>query len=460
VLGLFRLLVSRTTALALMLAMASILALASLVPPRDLARDRVEEARRIRPVAVFLVEMLRPEEVSRSPAFLGLAGLVFFSTAWSVGERLRAEFRRRRRQVEPGLERFRARRSLDLVASPGAVADALRAILARTGYLVEAPALEGGRVVASRGVVGFAGSIVFHVGILVTMVAVGVSAQTRFNAEVLLVEGNAQPLVPGVIVGATRPELARGLAGTSLRIRDFQAEYQGGFGHADFAALFEILGPDGARRAEVVRVNQPVEVDGFQFTLYRYGFAPGLHVQGDGRALANGLAILRVIPPGTEDGLPLADGSELRLSLYPDFVRHGPVRTSRSMVPVAPLLAVRHLVAGRETAAGEVRLGETARLGALAVSFPELRYWADFQMGRDQGLPWFAIGTALVAVGLGLRFLFDPQTLRFDLSPTPGGVRVDLVASARYFPALNDERAGRLAGALAARLAPGRAEVA
>ena len=42
--------------------------------------------------------------------------------------------------------------------------------------------------------------------------------------------------------------------------------------------------------------------------------APRVAGEG-GRTLAEGTAVLRVVPPGTEDGLPLEDGSELRIAL-------------------------------------------------------------------------------------------------------------------------------------------------
>jgi hypothetical protein len=450
---LLRPLFSRTTAIALMLAMAFFLALSSVVPEPDLAPERLAELRASRPVAVFLVERLRPDRVVRSPVFLGLAGWIFLSTAWSVVDRVRSEVRRRRLRPAPVPERFRVEGALEVASPPREAVDGVRAELRTRRYRLEPADAGAATVVATRGSGGFAGSIVFHVGILVVMVGVAVSARTRVNGEVMLVEGYPLALGPGAVARATREEALLPLMGTTASIRDFTATYERGFMPVDFAAILEVRRPGEPDRASVVRVNEGVSTRGFQLTLHRYGFAPELRVTGgDGRRLADGVAILRLVPPGIEDGLALEDGSELVLALYPDHVDRDGSPATRSMYPIAPVLAVRHVVRGEEVARGLVARGEAATIGALRVSFVGLRYWADFVLGRDGGLWGIAAGSALVALGLGLRFLLDPQLVRVVATAAPGGTRLDILVSARYFPALNVDRARAIERGLAARI--------
>ncbi len=450
---LVRFLLSRTVAIALMLAMAFFLALSSLVPEPDLEPERLDELRRTRPVAVFLVERLHPSEVARSPGFVALAALVFLSTAFSVQERVRAEIARRRRGETVRPERFRAARTVVVPADEGAALEAARDVVGRGWFRAAAPSDAAAGLYLARGQVGFAGSIVFHVGLLVVMAGIAVSARTRANGELLLVEGHPTPVGPGTIVRATRPEAFRALAGATFAIRDFTAEYDRRSSPVDFAAIFDVRDGDGPLRSEVVRVNQGISVRDFQFTLYRYGFAPELSVRAaGGRPLAEGTAILTVIPPGRRDRLALDDGSELDLAFFPDLALRGGEPVSRSLRLVAPALDARHLVRGAEEARAFVRLGRDEKLGGLSVRLEGVRYWADFQVSRDLGLPWVAIGSALVASGLALRFLFDPRTVTVSVASGEGGTRVELTATARWFPALNEERASALAGRIAERL--------
>jgi hypothetical protein len=446
---LVRLLLSRTLAIALMVALAAILALASLVPD-DLAPARREELRRARPAALFLAEALRPGSLTRSPGFVALAALVFASTAASTVDRARRELARRRAGRPPGLERFRAARVVTLPAPPSEALAAARRALPRGAWTVLD---EGeGALRASRGGAGFLGSLAFHAGILVTLAGITASALTRASGELMLVEGFPVGLGRGAVVHESPPGAFAPLAGTEVAIRDFSAEYQGAFTATDVSAVFEARRPGAPPREEVVRVNQGTWLDDAQLTLHRYGFAPGLAVRaGDGQVLAEGVAILTVLPPGTEDGLPLADGSELRLRLFPDYVpRRDGSPASRSALPEAPVLEVRRVVGGREVGRGLVARGAEAAVGGVTVRFDDVRYWAEFLVGRDRGLWAFGAGCLLVAAGLAVRFGFDPRAVRIAAAPAGGGSRLELVSSARWFPALNEERAERLAGLIAA----------
>ncbi len=438
-----------------MVAMAGVLALASLVPEPDLAPGRIEDLRRARPVAAFIVERLRPAAVARSPAFLLLPGMVFFSTAWSVMERIGQELRRRRgRALEP-LERFRVRRELDARQPPEVALAAARDQVERSGLRIQASRREdqeGHLLVASRGPLGFVGSIVFHFGLLLVLVGVAVSSATRANAELMLVEGFPVELGPEAVVHATRPTAFETLRGTKVSIRDFAAEFTRGFQPVDFASVFEVT-QGGARREEVVRVNEPVWLEDFQLTLHRYGFAPELVVTNRlGHEILAGASILTVLPPGTEDALALPDGSELRIALFPDHFLRGGKDASRSLAAVNPVLGVRWVRTGAEVRRARVGVGGEADLGDIRVSFPALRYWADFLVGRDLGLWWIAFGAGLVSLGLGARFLFDPQTIHITATPRRGGTSLVVSVSARYFPALNEERAERLCGRIVERL--------
>ncbi len=438
---------SRRAAIAAMLTMAAVLALASLVPA-DLDPGRLATLRWRRPVLARILR-LHPERVASSPLFLLLPGLVFASTAFSIWERVRRERDRRGRPV--ALERFRATAELHLPGSARDASKEARLEARGSGYRLEGAA-DSLVCVVSRGGVGFAGSIVFHVGLLVVLTGVAVSTVTRTNAELLLAEGFPIALGPEAVLHPTRQGALERLRGTTVAMRDFTAEFARGFSPVDFGAVLELTRAGAPPRAEVVRVNEPVWVNGFQLTLYRYGFAPELTVTGrGGRVLTEGAALLRVLPPGTEDGLALPGGDELQVALYPDHELRGAESTSRSLAPVNPVLRVRWLTGGTEVAHALLRPGETASLGTGRVTFANLRYWADFQLGRDLGLPWIALGSALIALGLALRFLFDPQVLRFEATELADGCRLEIVATSRYFPALNEDRAERLRARLAAR---------
>ncbi|MBI5527435.1 MAG: cytochrome c biogenesis protein ResB [Deltaproteobacteria bacterium] len=445
---LFRTLFSRRTAVTVMAAMAITLALAALVPEHDLA-DSVElrALRRERPLAAFIAENLRPDHVARSPVFLALPALVFVSTLISIIGRVRGEVRRRRARGDAALERFRHRVTVESPLSPDDAIEAAARALASARFDLSR---DGFRLGGSRGAAGFAGSIAFHAGILVTLIGVSISGLTRANGEVLAVEGFPKALSPGEILRTARHDDFRALDGTILGVRDFTAGFSRGVDPVDYAVVVGVRG-DGAEGERVVRVNQPFSVEGFQFTLHRYGYAPDLVVTGaDGREAAAGTVVLRVVPPGTEDALPLPGGARLVVALYPDHATRDGFPGSRGMTPINPFIAFRVERDRAVVGSGTVVRGGRSEAGGVKVAFNGLRYWVSFVVSRDLGLPWFAIGSALIAAGLAARFLFYPEAVRVDAEVAGAGSALTVTLSARYFPALNAERAGRLASVIEA----------
>ncbi|HSM93230.1 MAG TPA: cytochrome c biogenesis protein ResB, partial [Anaeromyxobacteraceae bacterium] len=446
---LLRLLRSRRVAAAAMAAMAALLLLGAAVSDPDATPERVAALRRTRPVAAFLSDVLAPAAIAESPIFVGLAGLVALSIAGSVVERVARELRRR---APAPAARFRARRVLEAPVPPEVALAAARAVADGARLRIEPTEGPGGVLAASRRTPAFAGSIAFHVGLLVVLVGVAVSARTRASADLVLVEGFPVELGPEPLVHVSRgPAFAR-LRGTTVSMRDFTAEFAGGFDPVDFACVLD-LGRGGRTSAHVVRVNEPLWVDDFEVTLHRYGFAPELRVaDARGAELLGGTAVLELLPPGAEDRLPLADGTELRLRLYPDHVVRGGLDGSRSLSPLAPLLVARRERGGAPADRAEVARGATAALAGGRISFPALRYWAELTVARDLGVPWIALGAGLAVLGLAVRFALDPVSLRVSATPRPGGSAVEVLVGAQYFPTLNEERADRLLRRLARRV--------
>ncbi len=73
--------------------------------------------------------------------------------------------------------------------------------------------------------------------------------------------------------------------------------------------------------------------------------------------------------------------------------------------------------------------------------------------GVAPGPAILSLGAAVVATGLWLRFVYDPQVVWCAARSTPAGHAVDVVVSARWFPARIARCADRLAARVAERLA-------
>lgn len=430
---------------------AALLVLASFAP--DPGEPSFEDLRRRAPLRARLLERLEPRRLTTSPAFLVLPGYIALAVAASMWQRTAARLRSRRGPAD--VERFAARRTITLPEPPDAAAERVREALKAAGF---PRPRAGGELHGERGALGFAGSMAFHAGLLATLAGVGLTAVGRFGGEVVLTEGFPVRLGPATVRAAVPPEGAARLRGLTVAVKDVSVEFapqarqavpDSRTGLTEVSAVLEAERDGVPRERLFLSVNAPATIDAHQLSIHRYGFAPELRVvDPEGRVRADAVAVLQVIPPGTEDAVPLGGGDELRLRFYPDWAPRGSEPASRSPIPVQPVLAWRWLRDGREVASGIVPRGGEAEVAGHRVAFPSLRYWLELLVSRDPGLPWFALGAFLAIGGLAVRFTWHEQAWRATLRPHGERTRLDLVLSARYFPALLEERAERVARAL------------
>lgn len=373
------------------------------------------------------------------PVLLGLA------IAWNVGERI-AERRRRAPRWAGG--RFRAQLVWAEAAAPGEVAERLRRALRRGGYRVFEVA-EGGSAVAvgRRGHLGFWGSVVFHVGLVVTLVAVVLTMVAEWRGELQLVEGQVATLdAPGVVAIRRLGPMGRGPPHLVVRLGRVEARYQDDRFPVDYRAELVVLADSGALRGGTVRVNQPLTAGGQRFFLQRYGMAPVLEVRRGGETLLAAPVVLSVLE-GREDRFDVP-GTRDRIAVrwFGDHIREpGGVR-SRSDEPRNPALGLALEAGGSGLAARPMLLplGEETSLGPYRVTFRELRRWAAFGVDQDPGTPVLFAALVLAAVGLAVRFWDHEREIRVRVEPDAAGARVAAAGRSRYFPALMTREVERL----------------
>lgn len=302
-----------------------------------------------------------------------------------------------------------------------------------------------GRLEVARGTRGFHGSILFHVGLLLILGGVVLSARTRLHAEAILAEGFRLPFVRAALRDVRSPQPFQGLPGIELEMRDFVAEYSSAGTPVDFSAVLSVTENGVRRLEEIVRVNDPFHFRGYQLTLHRYGFAPDLVARApDGRVVLDGVSVLQLLPPGREDSLPLEGGGALRVALYPDFATEWGRPGTRSLNPSRPVVAYTWTDdTGTDLAKGLVGKGETSTVAGRSVTFQALSYWGGFYVARDAGLWLFALGGLASSLGLALRLAYPDQSLVVETTACDGGTRVHIVARTRFFPALYEEQVER-----------------
>ncbi|MCK5503576.1 MAG: cytochrome c biogenesis protein ResB, partial [Thermodesulfovibrionia bacterium] len=222
---------------------------------------------------------------------------------------------------------------------------------------------------------GFWGSMVFHAGLLTVIVAGAITNRTLFEGEVLLTEGYPFPLGREGYLQVTR-EPAGGVAlpEGSITLTKFSSKYKGQFA-TDHDAEVELF-RNGVKASTVIKVNHPLYVDDFQYTLTRYGFSPAFVVKDEKSETLVDAFINLVVVEGQEDAFEVpGTGIVVYVRFHPDFemTKEGP--RTRSPLPNNPVAAVKVRKGLKDTKFRHVILGEEVELEGLTISFPELKYW-------------------------------------------------------------------------------------
>jgi cytochrome c biogenesis protein len=397
------------------------------------------------------------------------------------------------------LDRYRTRAAFEVAASPEQAMAAAAAVLRRRRYRLAThdDGAEGsgepqggppdGRAPVDRelaGEKGFlreAGSLLFHVSLLLLLVGLAYGKGFGYRGQAAIVEGetwaNARvgydTYNPGRFFGSDR------LAPFQLRLDDFSNAFHDDGTPSEFASRLTALDLDGHRiQAQRVAPNRPMTVDGVRVFQSDYGYVPVVRVRGkDGKVLKQeevltlrdpaselstgavkvtaarpqvGLELtmftgLRTAPdcPG---GLPFCNDPRLVRPVLVVLPFQGDLQASRAQ-SVFTLDTSRLRPLGARPLV--LALGQSGKLpGGLEVAFTDLKQYSVLTLARDPGVPIVGLGAALILLGLIPSLYVTRRRVWVRATPTPTGSRVELAGLALQGKSAFAGELARLAGEL------------
>lgn len=239
-------------------------------------------------------------------------------------------------------------------------------------------------------------------GVLLMASGLVISSYVRFEGHILLTEGQqfsggdeeyvegsralgSHARAPRFVIAAREvaPRLSKsGRAAERITLR---AAYQ----HAG-----------GTPRELTLGSRLPAFADGMFLKVVRFGYSPLFRITGaSGEVLEESFFSLAVFPPGAEDSIRLMHTPHnYAVQYFPHGVEAGPREAGQD--PGEPLF---HLRVTRNLGllySGMVRLHEQVLIESTAVSFEQVRKWAEISVVKDQGIVLFGAGALLSAAAL------------------------------------------------------------
>ncbi|HEU0213817.1 MAG TPA: cytochrome c biogenesis protein ResB [Jiangellaceae bacterium] len=450
----WRQLTSMRVALILLFLLAVAAIPGSVVPQSDINPLAVADFRVRNPALSEWYDRLGLFDVYSAPWFAAIYIALLASLVGCILPRSIQHWRAMRAAPPPAprrLSRMPVYRRFEVTAGPDDVLNAARAELRgrryrldRVGSAEPSPAdFPGGSVAGEAGQLRETGNLVFHLAVVVVLVAVAVGSLFGYRATVLVPEGsgfaNSVIQYDGLSSGALFD--ARDLPPFSLELDEFEMQFVDAgpqLGTPDrFEATVRFTPEPGApEQTRTIRVNEPLEVDGTLVHILNPGYAPAITVRdADGAVLAEGPVPflpqdnsftstgVRKVPVGPEAGmgedigiqglfLPTAvvDDRGPR-SIFPEprnpalFITafHGDLGLDHGQPQSVYRLDTSGMeqfrADGGEAFRAALAVGETVQLpeGFGSVTFDGYVTWVNLQIGRNAGKE-FVLGGALMAL--------------------------------------------------------------
>lgn len=450
--------------LLLLLSLASIPG--SLIPQNNVDVVKAQEFKDRHELLTPVYEKLQMFDVYTSVWFSAIYILLFISLAgcivprsWQFVGQLRARPPRAPRRLS-GMPAYQ---TWQTEAEPDEVLGAARTMLGRKRFRVHA---QGDAVSSEKGYLREAGNLVFHIALIVMLLAFAAGELWKSEGGKLVVQGDGfsntltqyDDFKSGSLFGADD------LDTFGFRLKDFTAEYNKEGPDAMTPSLYRAdigywEGADGKEKPGEITMNHPLEVGDSKVYLLAHGFAPVVTMtDGQGKLAYRGpVAFIPQDTNLTSSGVikvtdyKNAKGEKEQLGFQGFFVPHFGGSNAASMFSQSPSLEypVLFLTAYRgdlgldaglaqnvyqldtknmkqfKTKSGDpfaqkMLPGESMKLpnGAGTLKFEGVKQWANFQISHQVGGGW-ALGGSLAAI-FGLMGSLFIQRRRVWVRAVPG----------------------------------------
>ena len=473
---LWRQLTSMRIALILLFLLALASIPGSIFPQRGTSPLRVNEFLKDNPTTGPILDRFYMFDVFASPWFASIYLLLFISLTGCVLPRAVDHYKELRSQP-PAAPRNLSRLPVHLQWQSNATAEQVVSETA-TAWKKRGWRVRQGEdwLSAEKGYARETGNLLFHLSLLVLLIAVGYGGAVGYRGTVIVREDAGfannvtqyDTFAPGRMFGADD------LPPFSFELKEFEAEFQRGGQQngAPRAFLADVLVKDDPKsepRPVTIEVNYPLRTSGITVYLVGHGYAPEFTVRdADGKVVWEDAAVFLpqdsaftssgvvkvpdtvpqiglqgfFLPTVSEDftngpvsKFPAADDPEVYLSAW-----QGDLGLDSGMPQSVYRIDTENM---ERIGIEELAPGETWNLpnSAGTVEFTGYRQWASFVITKDPGKGW-ALGAAIASiVGLSLSLLIPRRRawLRVTASEDEGNLIEVAGLSKTEAPGLADE---------------------
>ena len=369
------------------------------------------------PPLARLVLRLHLDNIYHSPAYLAIIGLILacmtLATFWRVIPTRLPPLRAIKIDAIP------LNASVTLAGDEASVRERIETFFAARGWLVRKRELGGTEwTFADKHNWARRGVLVAHVGFVIIAIGTTLYWAFGYSGQTVVMSGSAVTIPEN----GTTFKLDR----FAYRIDPIQTRSGTVYQPIDYVSTVHVTTKGGATRADILRVNHPLDIGGTNYYQASYGFAVPFTVTKDGRPVSDG-------PRGPlKEGEAFALGDTSRSLQYAKFVGTiGPGSTiGADPRPNAPGVLLNVFDGAQNIGSVLVPLergidlggGYRARAGRYVL-------YSGIQYRHDPGIPLVGVGAFVLLTGLCMSFYFLPARLYVRVDSDANASRVGIAAT-------------------------------
>lgn len=375
--------------------------------------------------------------------FVVLSLALFLNTLFCTASRIRsawiATFREAPKASSTFIKDLKNHDEITLASSVDeAVARVKRALILRRYRLREEAVSGGVSIFAERGRFGVWGSVLFHLSLLLIFLSVLFGAATNLRGRFVLTEGQTfTEQHQDYLEVREAPFFREDHQMFQVRLNKLHLTFDKKGELTNYTSDVVVFDEGEEIERQRIAVNNPLSYKGFVFyQSARYGFSPLLVIEDSyGRELLRAYVSLnRVEGKG-------------KVEFKDSFTVPGTaLRVKAQYYPNTKVLRLEVSDGQKGLFKGHLSLNQSANFDGLALTFGGVRYWSDFLVTKDQGIPIVFTGFWLAVIALAVRFLLSHKRVWVFIKEDKGKVVAGIGGTSDRHKALFAAEFGKIVG--------------
>jgi cytochrome c biogenesis protein len=414
------------------------------------------------PVKAAIFEKLGLTNLFSSFIFMFLASLLFVNTLFCTRNMMRNAFRRyqnrqfRNKSFIRGLENSAVLRTEEDQKN---IISHIISVFRSSGYNVYQ---QRNSMIAEKNRIGIFGTFLFHICILFIIVAVVYGSAGRLEGDMRLIEGQTLSEEHGNYMFINEgPFFNENHQKFDIYLEKFYPEYKDEAGTPRGPAGQLVILENGKRmKTDTVYSNHVMTYKGYTILGNVYGLAPLLILtNADGTVYSGSYVTAADVDNSGRyiASFEIGDtGLEGRLMVYMTAPLTTNIEKSDKIEQI-PMLFLKIFDGKKELYDGNLRLNETVKIYDKYLGFYDIKYWSNFYVVKDDGVPIVYTGFGLIILSLIIIFFIIPKKVwvEVDNDESNDGREIYIGGRADKFRSLYKEEFCRLVDRIKERLSNG-----